>query len=140
MSNAEGSLNCTRYKPVLIMRIISEKGRERKRFLTESNVDGYYFTASIIIYVRREKGEKNRKWQIACIERLVINDGTWKSRIRLSDFGNDILLKRHHYGIQIVLSNCCHYSLERWIWIDLNQFVITICTGLSTRNVMLIDK
>lgn len=39
-----------------------------------------------------EKREKDKKWQVACIERLVINHDTWKSRIRLSDFRNDILI------------------------------------------------
>jgi len=44
--------------------------------LTESDIDGYCFAASIIILVE-EKGEEEIENSRVCIEKLVINDGTY---------------------------------------------------------------
>lgn len=58
-------------------------------------------------------GKKDRKWQIVCIERLVINDSAHANQgPQLSDFGNDILPKRRRYGIQTVRHNCWERELS----------------------------
>lgn len=105
----EGLLNCTRYKKLVL--IISKK-MEREKDTFDGNRYWWILLHSTDSNLRRKEAGERLKWQIACIERLVINDGTYGNQVPGYQISETIFYWRDVVMVFKSFSNCWERELS----------------------------